>query len=317
MNLLVNGNFSDTRTHEIPGASGSAPFGWSGWYKYLPGRRKVPWDLSNDTGYVAPEWKPTKAVPPYLDPPRHVNGFGWCWFGQGKVLWSGLWQRVSVPVGVNLRFNVKVHGWSNTLQGPNRDNPFWSDGVGKGVFFKLADTQWPNIGLTGDPNQDAIPNMAFDIGIDPTGGIDPFSTAIVWGSAAHVYNIFAALPEVEAVSADNVITVYLRSRSLWGFWHNDTYWAEATLTADVPEIVDYVVVVNLLPQDATKPEKAQVLDMVHESKETILQSADDAKRLVQPGKPGSRIRVWGGDRWGSKGAIASYLSPCAVYFEEF
>jgi hypothetical protein len=62
--------------------------------------------------------------------------------------------------------------------------------------------------------------------------------------------------------------------------------------------VPYVVVVNLLPQDATLDEKAHVLNEVHDSKETILQSADDAARLVAPGQPGSKVKVWEPDRWG-------------------
>jgi len=68
--------------------------------------------------------------------------------------------------------------------------------------------------------------------------------------------------------------------------------------------VDYVVVVNLLPQDATKTEKAFVLDVAHESRQTILQSADDAQRLVKPGKPGSKVVVWDAERW--PGDIVAY-----------
>jgi len=69
--------------------------------------------------------------------------------------------------------------------------------------------------------------------------------------------------------------------------------------------VDYVVVVNLLPQDATKTEKAFVLDVAHESRQTILQSADDAQRLVKPGKPGSKVVVWDAER--RPGDIVAYL----------
>jgi hypothetical protein len=65
------------------------------------------------------------------------------------------------------------------------------------------------------------------------------------------------------------------------------------------------VVVNLLPQDATKTEKAFVLDVAHESRQTILQSADDAQRLVKPGKPGSKVVVWDAERW--PGDIVAYL----------
>lgn len=66
----------------------------------------------------------------------------------------------------------------------------------------------------------------------------------------------------------------------------------------MPDPLPYTVVVNLLPQDAEKWEKQWVLDQVHTSKETILQSADDAARLVAPGKPpNSRVKVWGVERW--------------------
>jgi len=63
--------------------------------------------------------------------------------------------------------------------------------------------------------------------------------------------------------------------------------------------VNYVVVANLLPQDATKAEKHYVVDeeKVHEDKETVLQSADDAARLVAPALPRSKVVVWEPDRW--------------------
>jgi len=320
MNLLTNANFDDPRRATVHGASGSVPWAWMGWYKYLPGKRKFPWDLNDSTGLVAPEFKPTFDVAPYLKPPRHINGFGQCWFGQGKHLWSGMWQKVSVPIGAILHFSVMAHGWSNGLPDPKTiNNPFWSDGVGTGAFFQVANPDWPNVQLNGDPIHDALPNMVFDVGIDPLGGDDPLSLNIKWGTAAHIYNAFAPVPEVWAISVNNIITVFMRARTLWGFSHNDTYWANASLLAepqDEPQ-VDYVVIVNLLPQDATKSEKAQVLDQVHNSKQTILQSADDALRLVEVGLPGSKVRVWGAARWGGMGAIKTYLSPCVVEFIEF
>ena len=321
MNLLTNGNFSDPRRANVPGASGNVPFGWTGWYKYLPGRRKIPWDMTNETGYVAPEFKGTSAVAPYLSPSRHINGYGQCWFGQGKHLWSGMWQKVSVPVGAVLHFSVMAHGWSNGLANPKtKDNPFWSDGVGTGPYFRVADPNWPIISLNGDPIHDAEPNMVFDVGIDPLGGDDPFSANIKWGTTTHIYNVFAGVPEVVATSVNNIVTVFIRARTLWGFQHNDVYVAGASMLAEnVPEEpnVHYVVVVNLLPQDATKVEKAQVLELIHTSKQTILQSADDALRLVAPGLPGSKVIVWGASRWGGREAIKAYLLPCVVEFVEW
>ena len=78
--------------------------------------------------------------------------------------------------------------------------------------------------------------------------------------------------------------------------------------------VNYVVVVNLLPQDATLAEKSTVLESVHESKQTILQSADDAVRLVKPGLPGSKVKVWWENRW--QDDIVSWLYDKGVSIVE-
>jgi len=73
------------------------------------------------------------------------------------------------------------------------------------------------------------------------------------------------------------------------------------------------VVVNLLPQDATKAEKAYVLDLVHESRETILQSAHDAARLVAPGIELSRVKMWDAHRWpGDEYALEDWLKARGV-----
>ena len=85
-----------------------------------------------------------------------------------------------------------------------------------------------------------------------------------------------------------------------------------------PEPVDYEVVVNLLPQDATKAEKAYVLDLVHESRETILQSADDAARLVVPGIDESRVKAWDAHRWpDDEYALEDWLKTRGVGLVEY
>ena len=61
--------------------------------------------------------------------------------------------------------------------------------------------------------------------------------------------------------------------------------------------VDYVVVVNLLPQGVTDAQYSYTRNQTKRAKETILQSADDAARLVAPGRPGSKVRVWESWRW--------------------
>lgn len=77
--------------------------------------------------------------------------------------------------------------------------------------------------------------------------------------------------------------------------------------------VDYVVVVNLLPQDATRSELLFVSTyFAYPLKQTIMQSADDAKRMVQDGLSGSRVIVWAPERWRG-GDIVKWLGvPCEV-----
>ena len=77
-----------------------------------------------------------------------------------------------------------------------------------------------------------------------------------------------------------------------------------------PDEVPYVVVVNLLPQDTTIGQKVEVVEAVHDDKETILQSADDAARLVAPGQPGSVVKVWEADHW--TGDIEQWLTDRGV-----
>jgi hypothetical protein len=69
--------------------------------------------------------------------------------------------------------------------------------------------------------------------------------------------------------------------------------------------VDYVVIAHLLPQDATKDEARQVIEVAHAAKQSVVYSADDARRLVRPGQPGSKVIVWAPQRWADD--IVSWL----------
>ncbi len=70
--------------------------------------------------------------------------------------------------------------------------------------------------------------------------------------------------------------------------------------------VNYVVVTHLLPQDATLEEWLYVAAAAFEQRQSIVLSADDAKRLVAAGLPGSKVIVWGAPRWTS-GDIVAWL----------
>lgn len=85
-----------------------------------------------------------------------------------------------------------------------------------------------------------------------------------------------------------------------------------------PPGVPYIVVANLLPQDATKNEKKRIYDEdegeAHEHKESVVQSADDAARLVSPGRTGSKVKVWEPGRW--EDDIVSWLNDRGVELVE-
>lgn len=82
-----------------------------------------------------------------------------------------------------------------------------------------------------------------------------------------------------------------------GIFFDNPELVEVAPTPPPVEPVPYVVVVNLLPQNTTQAEKTAVVAAVHTSKETVLQSADDAARLVAPGKAGSKVVVYAPERW--------------------
>jgi hypothetical protein len=214
----------------------TVPDGWNAFFIDNPGRKKVPWDLRNETGIVAPEFKPVDKKPPYLDPPRgHWSAGGqWamCWFAFWKVMDAGLWQQVQVTPGQKLSFTAWAHGWSNTGNGessPHPNDPKWSDGggVGYNAFFQLADPVWPDRGQS--TLDDTARNMVFQVGIDPTGGTNAWASTVVWGPGAHIYNVFQKVPSAEAVAQSDKVTVFMRCKNLWGFMHVDAYWDDPAL----------------------------------------------------------------------------------------
>jgi len=191
--------------------------GWTTWFRHDPGT----WDQPE----VRDAWK-------NVDPHRvHSGEKGMLLFTFFRKHDAGFLQQVQVTPGARLRLVVWAHAWSNhTLDGYEWS---WhkgrvSAGVGEGGAF-ILEGEAP--ALNGDPWNDAIPNFVFYVGIDPAGGTDPSADTVVWGRGAHIYNEHAQVPAVEAVAQGDTATVFLRSKTLWGFNHNDAYWDDAELVA--------------------------------------------------------------------------------------
>ncbi|MHC4542901.1 MAG: hypothetical protein ACYSYL_00040 [Planctomycetota bacterium] len=227
MTLLRNGDFTRTDGgHHLthiwePGVTPCSrdvpeiyvPPGWdAAWVRIQPADH----DPSNQVGYVLPEMK----LAPHEDPDRFRTGKpGFLCFSFHKIHWAGLQKTVTgIEPGTRLRLMAYAHAWSNNGVPPQFDNPRYSEGA---CFDAVS------IPL-GTAANDDLYNFTFRVGIDPTGGTNPFSSDVVWGDAWHIYNGFAPV-DVEAQAQVDDVTVYLESRCMWPFKHNDAYWDDVSL----------------------------------------------------------------------------------------
>jgi hypothetical protein len=76
--------------------------------------------------------------------------------------------------------------------------------------------------------------MHLKVGIDPTGGTNPFSTNIVWSGEGDSFDHFTQF-SVEATAQSDVVTVFTHSRAEWIDYprmDNDVYVDDAALTIE-------------------------------------------------------------------------------------
>ena len=126
------------------------------------------------------------------------------YFTYGRMHWAGLSQKVdNIQPGARLRFSVYMQAWM--------------------CFQFIEGCQYGKI-------SDQPSDMHLKVGIDPTGGEDPFSPNIVWSqeqSAWDVYELF----QVEAVASGSSVTVFTHSRADWDWAraNNDVYVDDGSL----------------------------------------------------------------------------------------
>jgi len=72
------------------------------------------------------------------------------------------------------------------------------------------------------------PTMGLRVGIDPSGGNNPWSDRIVWSPVKEAFDHWE-LFTVEAVAKSDRVTVFTRSRPHFAVQHNDVYVDEASL----------------------------------------------------------------------------------------
>ena len=286
---LTNGNFEadwgdeqSHRTHVFPYNADSfitdvdnifTPPGWTTWFFHEPDE----WDQPE----VRDAWKQNDE--------RRVHS------GEKSILLftffrkhdAGFYQQVAVPIGTRLRLSGYAHAWSNQHE-PYLDDPKWSEGAPVVGYNEVSVAAADVPPLNDNEQNDAIGNFNFTLGIDPTGGTDPFAPTVIWGNGVSNYNKHFAVPSVEVVATSNYMTVFLRSRTLWAFKHNDAYWDTISLvdvdTPPGPEPeckglprIDFARHYNVLPKTATGQQAVAVfLNGWREGRQTTGGSYDDA-----------------------------------------
>lgn len=196
------------------------PVGWWAWYAHQRNdETPVPWDPANRIGWSEPEIRLTETVHQ-----RHRSGATAAYtFTWRRIHEGGLFQQVTVTPGARLRFTAYTHAWI----GDDAHPPTWSL-PGYGALAWPAGTP----GLNDDQR-----SVTQSVGIDPTGGTDPYAPTVLWSPGWHIFNAYRAEPlAVEAVAAADTVTVFLRSSTLWPVVHNDVAWDDCELTEIEPGV---------------------------------------------------------------------------------
>jgi LysM repeat protein len=108
---------------------------------------------------------------------------------------AGAMQNVNVPANARLRFSAWGQIWSSDENGGTSIDP---------APFTMM------------------------VGIDPTGGFNPWSPAVVWSAPAAPYDYYAQLT-VDAQAQGSVVTVFVYSLAAEQRIYNEAYWDDASL----------------------------------------------------------------------------------------
>jgi len=207
------------------------PIGWAAWWQ-PPDKNESDPDFYNNHPYQCvkdiapahcvawhnPEFRDTAGGP--QEPSRKVAGENsQKYFTFYSLHEAGLYQVVGgIRPGTRLRFSVYMQAWSTST-----NDPFHSEDQ---------------------------PTMGLKVGIDPYGGVNPWSPSIVWSDIKEAFDTWE-LFTVEAVAGSDRVTVFTRSRPYFALQHNDIYVDEASLI-----VVGSGPVVNTSARPRTTPTPA-------------------------------------------------------------
>lgn len=184
------------------------PDGWTAWwrtgpidcgiYQRLDTTGLCPALEEPNLSYRRPEFTVIPGSGRWLDPPRVVgDGQAARFFCTYGICEAGYLQQVRVTPGAVYTLSAMVHAWCTQ---------------------NTADVYHSHTGT-----RDEQLNCELALGLDPSGGINPLSPDVVW-TAVYAYDVFAEVVTPPVRATGQVMTLYLRGRSLWAVRHNDFHF---------------------------------------------------------------------------------------------
>ncbi len=220
-NLLVNGDFEGGSAGDAWPMQDGIPEiqvapGWSAFWidNPPPSYAVMPVHCGGDPGCIywgRPEFRGCVRS---ADPLRiHSGNLAQKFHSFSRQMEAGIYQRVEgITPGENLHFQAWVQTWSC-----------------------MAAEQW-NVCPTGNLSNSPAP-MHVRVGIDPTGGTNPWAGNIVWSAEGNAWDVYT-LFQVEAVAEASAVTAFVYHRTDWqdGIYrpNNDVYVDDAALYYTAP-----------------------------------------------------------------------------------
>ncbi len=200
--LLTNPGF------EEPFSATGVAAGWQPWYLTPDGV-----NYPTSCGKNAPETCKPYGVPTYNPaepqdsrvPPRSISGNAQKWGSSFFTYIAGVYQQVSgITPGARLQFSAFTQAFncSNDL----------------GCFGSAG-----RVGYSYEAGENSL-----RVGIDPTGGTDPFSSSVIWSSYANPLDAYVQ-QSVEAVASSDKVTVFVWSAPEYSQKHVETFVDNASL----------------------------------------------------------------------------------------
>lgn len=209
-NLLVDGGFEASPPWPLQGGAGDvyiAP-GWQAYYLESPPTYvQVPSNCSDTPKMPACYWMRPRFS--YVDSAAFANRVhggvrAQKYYSEGRMHEAGLMQRATgIRPGTPLRFSIFMQAWQCFDTNKCGANGIRSDQPG---------------------------NMHLRVGIDPTGGMDPFSSSVVWSGEQGAFDRWVEF-SVQAAAKSDAVTVFTHSRAEWDFarQNNEVYLDDASL----------------------------------------------------------------------------------------